>query len=42
MPQRPARVRVEARYPFPELVKEMVAEDLKSVLLERERIERHV
>ncbi len=27
---------------FPELVKEMVAEDLKTVLLERERVERHV
>ena len=26
---------------FPELVKEMVAEDLKTVLLERERVERH-
>ena len=28
--------------PFSELVKEMVAEDLKTVLLERERVERHV
>ena len=28
--------------PFSELVKEMVADDLKTVLLERERVERHV